>query len=679
MKKVIVLLISIILVIILALCVIIALGAVNMEDNNDFATNQQNSIISFEMINENNTNEEKSSNKIATNEEKSNNNEEINSNETGLLSLLGTIGVEEDTTNKAENSEEDEIVIVEAKTSNNSSSEVKQETTEVFVNTNTNTNTNNNSNNNNNTSITNNTSNTNKTNTNSNVNNNNVEDWVTISNIPNGNGNNNSSSSKISNDDEDIGVTITNIPNNYSKKKNSSNENNNSNNNSNISVEIDYDTNKQEDNKEQERKEQERKEQERKEQERKEQERKEQERKEQERKEQERKELEQIVSDTIIMPDKYNTGIVSNDQKIFIIGDELAGFLVQESPKGVAVINFYHKQNISKENVYIENMDFSNYDFRFYNHGTPDHEIKITFYNCIFGSIGTPVNCDDKISFYFNNCSIRHHGGSNATFDRCKFEGHVSDGMNPNKNVTVKNSYFYVVDTYTSKGEAHYDGVHMFGCNSAACKGLPVENIYFYNTRFETPYFSEKRDGVTSTSYVNASIMFALEYSNGNNIVFENIYANGGGYSIYAGASKGMSYTNAIFKDVKVGYGHLYGILYPMKEQDKENTTFINFGHYDKLLVGSVWKDDNGVHISTTNDTLIERELTCVTNKGTYVFKVNAHPKLSKKTAYDYTFYDMPYDINETIEKDDILYVKCYDTTETNELTDENLIRTQRF
>ena len=379
------------------------------------------------------------------------------------------------------------------------------------------------------------------------------------------------------------------------------------------------------------------------------------------------------------MPDKYNTGIVSNDQKIFIIGDELAGFLVQESPKGVAVINFYHKQNISKENVYIENMDFSNYDFRFYNHGTPDHEIKITFYNCIFGSIGTPVNCDDKISFYFNNCSIRHHGGSNATFDRCKFEGHVSDGMNPNKNVTVKNSYFYVVDTYTSKGEAHYDGVHMFGCNSAACKGLLVENIYFYNTRFETPYFSEKRDGVTSTSYVNASIMFALEYSNGNNIVFENIYANGGGYSIYAGASKGMSYTNAIFKDVKVGYGHLYGILYPMKEQDKENTTFINFGHYDKLLVGSVWKDDNGVHISTTNDTLIERELTCVTNKGTYVFKVNAHPKLSKKTAYDYTFYDMPYDINETIEKDDILYVKCYDTTETNKLTDENLIRTQKF
>ena len=385
---------------------------------------------------------------------------------------------------------------------------------------------------------------------------------------------------------------------------------------------------------------------------------------------------EQVVSDKTIIPDKYNTGASSNLTKY--TPDMDLGLFFKMSGN-TPVINFAFAQNHVSE-ITIKNIDFTDYDkVAIYGGGedVTDTKIKLIFKNCKFNQITTAANLDTDITIEFNNCSIKHFGGSNSSFNKCFFGGSSHDGMNPNRNVTVKNSYFAGTNTYDAESARHYDGVQMFGSNTI--ENLDVVNIYFNNVRFEVPAINEVRNGVPSKSGVNAPIMFALEYDKGNNVKFENIIANGGGYTVYATTKNGMTYKNLVFKNVKLGYGHLFGILYPMTDQNKANTTFTNFGYYDFLYVSSVWKDNSGIHVITTNDTLIERKLTCKTDNGIYNFNVKAHPKLTRDNNNTFKFTDMPYDINNVIDDKNAKYVKCYDTTTSEELTNNNLIRTQKF
>ena len=390
----------------------------------------------------------------------------------------------------------------------------------------------------------------------------------------------------------------------------------------------------------------------------------------------EEKPVENIVSDKTVIPDKYNTGTSGSLTKYN--PDMDLGLFIKMSGN-TPVINFTFAQNHIKE-ITIKNIDFSGYEkVAIYGGGedVTDTKIKLIFKNCKFNQITTPSNFDTDITVEFNNCTIKHFGGSNATFNKCFFGGSSHDGMNPHRNVTVKNSYFAGTNTYDAESARHYDGVQMFGSNTI--DNLLVENIYFNNVRFEVPAINEVRNGVPSKSGVNAPIMFALEYDNGNNVKFENIIANGGGYTVYATTKNGVSYKNLVFKNVKLGYAHLFGILYPMTDANKANTKFTNFGYYDSLYVSSVWKDSKGVHVITTNDTLIQRKLTCKTDKGNFEFNVPAHPKLTRDNNSTFKFSQMPYDIDNVINDSSINYVKCYDTTSSNELNDSNLIRTQKF
>lgn len=386
--------------------------------------------------------------------------------------------------------------------------------------------------------------------------------------------------------------------------------------------------------------------------------------------------LENIVSDKIVIPDKYNTGVKGNLTKYNLDMD--LGLKIKMSGNAV-VINFAFKQNHIPE-IVIQNIDFTDYDkVAIYGGGEniTDTKIKLIFKNCKFNFVSTPANFDTDITVEFQNCTIQNFGGSNASFNKCFFGGSSHDGMNPHRNVTVKNSYFAGINTYDANNARHYDGVQMFGSNTI--DNLLVENLKFYNCRFEVPAINETRNGVPSKSGVNAPIMFALEYDNGNNVTFENIIANGGGYSVYATTKNGVSYKNLTFKNVKLGYGHLFGKLYPMTDTNKANTKFINFGYYDSLYIGSVWKDSKAIHISTTNDTLIERKLTCKTDKDTYNFNIPAHPKLTRENNSTFKFNQMPYDIDNKINDTSAKYIKCYDTTNTDILSNEILIRTQKF
>lgn len=383
-----------------------------------------------------------------------------------------------------------------------------------------------------------------------------------------------------------------------------------------------------------------------------------------------------IVSDKSVIPDKYNTGSKGSLTKYN--PDMNLGLKIKMS-SNTPVINFAFEENHIPE-ITIKNIDFTNYDkVAIYGGGedVTDIKIKLIFKNCKFNQVTTPANLDTNITVVFENCSIQNFGGSNATFNKCFFGGSSYDGMNPHRNITVKNSYFAGTNTYDAEKSRHYDGVQMYGSNTI--DNLLVENIKFSNCRFEVPVINEVRNGIPSKSGVNAPIMFQLEYDNGNNVTFENIIANGGGYSIYASTKNGVSYKNLTFKNVKIGYAHLFGILYPMTDNNKANTKFINFDHYDSLYVSSVWKDSKGIHVITTNDTLIERKLTCQTNKGSFEFNMKAHPKLTRENNSTFKFSQMPYDIDNIITDKDIKYVKCYDTTNTDILSSENLIRTQKL
>lgn len=390
--------------------------------------------------------------------------------------------------------------------------------------------------------------------------------------------------------------------------------------------------------------------------------------------------LTKIISDKEIIPDKYNTGASGNLTK-YAFGDDLGGLFVLlsgVSDEPLPTINFLFAQN-QQSNYVIENIDFTDYfKIQFISYAVPN-KVKITFKNCKFKYIAVAQAIDDNISFEFNNCTIETFGGSNATFNHCKFGKGSEDSINAYKNVIVKNSYISDIAAYNSTKELHYDGVQIFGLSSNS--NFLVQNIHFYNTRFETPYIREVRDGVQSKSYVNAPIMLQLEFGNATDISFENVYVNGGGYSVYSTVLKNKPYTysDVSFKNVKIGYAHLFGELYEMKPGLEAKTEFTNFGHYDSLYVSSVWKDNNGIHVITTNDTLVERKLTCETDNGKYNFTIQAHPKLTMDNSANYKFSDMPYDIDKTINDKDAKFIKCYDTTSTDTLSETNLIRTQKF
>lgn len=386
-----------------------------------------------------------------------------------------------------------------------------------------------------------------------------------------------------------------------------------------------------------------------------------------------------IVSDREIIPDKYNTGVSGNLTK-YTHGDNVAGLRIllsgtQDEP--LPTINFLHKENQNSKYV-IQNIDFTKYErIQIINYNV-NNKIKLIFKNCKFDRITTSADMNDNISFEFDHCTISSFNGSNSTFNYCRFGSGNFDAITPYKNIYVNHSYIADIAAYTTGGEKHFDGVQISGTNGDY--NFLVHDIHFYNTRFETPHVLEVRNGIPSTSYVNAPIMVQLEFNNATDISFENVIANGGGYTVYSTANKKSYMTNDVtydrvsYKNVKIGYGHLYHELYPMKEELKAKTTFTNFGHYDSLYVTSVWKDNKGVHVITSNDTIIPRKLTCETNNGSFNFNIPSHPKLTKDNRVNYSFKDMPYDIDKVINDKNASYIKCYDTT-----TGKNLIRTQKL
>ena len=219
-------------------------------------------------------------------------------------------------------------------------------------------------------------------------------------------------------------------------------------------------------------------------------------------------------------------------------------------------------------------------------------------------------------------------------------------------------------------------------------KFLAGRNTVFRNVRIELPKIKvPDADGGWFVLYVNAPVMVALEKIDGRGITVEDAYVNGGGYSVYWGCSGACTVLkDTLAANIKVGYGHMFGIMYPTHGNMDNNTcVFEKVEHMTLPLIGSAWKSKNGVHVSVSNELLSERKIACTVDgkSSSKVITLPAHPKLSQKMEVkDVPQYkDLPLDIDVIVSDKDGDSLSCYDVTETGKIDEKKspLIKTIVF
>lgn len=407
--------------------------------------------------------------------------------------------------------------------------------------------------------------------------------------------------------------------------------------------------------------------------------------------------------DINVIPDKYNCGAKENTAFKTILegGNIVPSFNI--TVRTISDVNYYYIMGNQNKNcpdyINISDYDFSDYNFVIQGSDYYKKNKFIVFTNCKFKSFRNDSASPLASRMYciFNNCSFS--GGVNSaylTLNNCKIGGFTSDGMNPLREVYCNNLYIYDLMHEGNQNGTHVDGIQIYGdqrsrnneVNGYWISKVETGEIHMKNIRFEIP--SINFEG--STTAVNGSLMFALEYSDVDNCSFEDLYVNGAGFwhSISLGGQKnsersikgGWSHRNLILKNALVSnnYG---GIFY---NNSYSADVVENVYNHDLLFVSSVWKDESGtVHIIVSNDTKNDHELVVKTDKGNYTFSIPHCPSdfalhgnivsgrsqinkaipdeaLLDSNGRPYTTYrwnDMPFDVDFTISGNPA-FVVCY-------------------
>lgn len=402
--------------------------------------------------------------------------------------------------------------------------------------------------------------------------------------------------------------------------------------------------------------------------------------------------------DVVVIPDKYNTGpkpgiVFKKLTQTGSVEELTINIRTDTKTPFYNVSSHGPNQDNLPDEVFIEGYDFSDMDFTVQGSDRYSNSKHITFENCKFKGFRNDATSSDKsrIYFTFNHCSFA--GGVNSayiTLNDCKIGGFTSDAMNPLREVFVNNLYIYdLIHEANTKG-VHVDGIQIYGDqrsrnNVVDGKWIPtVEtgDIHFYNVRFEFP--SINFGGVNS--YANACVMFQLEFSDVDNVSFENLYVNGGGkwFPLYLDHGKNndksvsgsWSHKNLVMKDVMVSDN--FGTIF--YTDFLEDAAVTNVEHHSTLFVSSVWKDDKGnAHIIVSNDTKADLNLTVKSDVGTKDFmiphcpsnwvlggelnaKVQSDEGLTDASGRSYTTYrweDMPFDLEYVIPGNP-KFVLCY-------------------
>ena len=239
---------------------------------------------------------------------------------------------------------------------------------------------------------------------------------------------------------------------------------------------------------------------------------------------------EQIISDKIVIPDKYNTGIMSKVEELEKV-PVATNWIEPNTQTLFKWTGPNYQVDTTKDcgnNILLENKYFE-YSIVFTKQSAVENKKTYTFKNCKFRNVRTEFFSSENVIFKFENCSFTGFAGSDAIFDKCYFGGTTSDGMNPFQNIRVTNSFFSdfskTTET-TATNKIHSDGIQMYG-DSKNLKD--VKDIYFYNCRVEIPGFLFTQ----TNGAVNAAIMLQPEFGDLYNVEFKKCIVNGGGYTIY--------------------------------------------------------------------------------------------------------------------------------------------------
>ncbi len=386
--------------------------------------------------------------------------------------------------------------------------------------------------------------------------------------------------------------------------------------------------------------------------------------------------------DQIRIPDKFNTGTKSGtDFKKLNATDEIGANVVLQKriDENKYVLSSYSNNLEKFPNVsVIENYDFSDMDFVVYSSDRYPVNKKIIFRNCKFkGFNNSPSEGKGaRIYFEFYFCDFSGNVSSSyISLNDCKIGGFTNDGMNPLTEFYANRLYIYNLMCEARPDEVHVDGFQIYGDYRAKnnevdghwISKINTGNVHLKNVRFEIPSINF----AGNASYVNACIMFQLEFSDVDNVSFENMFVNGGGKhcpifldsgknnekSVHGNWShKNLSLKNAYVSD---NFGNIY---YSDLLQDAVRK---NVDHYSNVYITSVWKDPDGkVHIIASNDTRTDATITVKTNVGTFSFdiphcpsnwalngevdnKTNPTESLVDKNGRQYTTYrweDFPFD-----------------------------------
>ena len=372
------------------------------------------------------------------------------------------------------------------------------------------------------------------------------------------------------------------------------------------------------------------------------------------------------------IPDKYNTGCKGRLTKalgtewIKVSGnDKVSQFQLKEG-KTDFVFNFWDCNKEVEGKLYIDDYDFSDKKVSVRLLVTDDQkeeaipkDITLVFRNCKFGLINR-LPYVSKLKMEFENCSICTYQGSNAKFSRCAFGGSHDDGLQAQIDVTASDCYFSDFNKPNKDG-THTDGIHLFGDSNCP---VDIKNITIQNCRFEIPQIELEEN----TGYVNSCVSLAMEYGDADHLRFSGNIMNGGGYTIYAGVKKdydngkngSFKVSDILFENNRIGDAKTqWGAVYPLISK---GVTITDLARTDALYVGSVWKDETGIHMSVTNDTMDERTLKIVTDKGVFVKTIPACPS-GKGIAMVKSFEQLPIDLVVTVPKSSS-YVVCLDVTD---------------
>lgn len=348
------------------------------------------------------------------------------------------------------------------------------------------------------------------------------------------------------------------------------------------------------------------------------------------------------------IPDRFNTGIDEDTELTEIVEEgTYGGLLYRIGAGGQLVLDLVYSNRQAGKEIEIRDMDFSGYPLLMVNEGQIREETTVAFENCKFDAVTTGRE-DARISYVFEDCTLRNFQGSNAMFTGCRLGGSSGDALNPYRNVTLRDCYIADLAHPDSRETVHSDGVQIFGYPE-----LTAENISFDNCRFEVPAIPG------GGSYVNACLMIAPEKSGAKGIYFTNCILNGGGYTIYTLVKEQFSLEDVMLCNIAVGDAARYGTFY--HRNVTEGVTMENIHATETLYVGSRFKDAQGlIHFSVTNDTAEERTLMIVTPSQTITLPIKACPPYEDRTA-DMTFEDFPFDIDVAVPGAG--WAVCYDVT----------------